>query len=179
VVGIEEIKPDEALFDRLCVMFGKSGLIERYLELARRYEAPDREDGPGPNMKNLVKIIQSHHANAKLFSKWRVIEMCSETINGWWWTGKLVMKRYNVIEIQFEGQNGILGVGSNLSHIWGVASRLVPDVQPPSGPLPYPQIAYDNDEERLDRMMGEIVRYFDEVKDVIRRDLADFPKGTL
>jgi hypothetical protein len=28
-------------------------------------------------------------------------------------------------------------------------------------------------------MMGEIVRYFDEVKDVIRHDLADFPKGTL
>jgi hypothetical protein len=176
---VDDTQFDEALFNRVCIMLGKSGLIDKYLEFARRYNAPDRPDGPGPKMKDLVKIIEGHGAAAKLFSKWRVIEIGSEMIHGWRWFGKLVMKRYNAFELQIEANNGVLSIGSNMNHIWGTASSLVPGILPPSGPLPFPVMAYDGDDERLNRMMGEIVGYFDEVKDMIRRDLRDFPKGSL
>jgi hypothetical protein len=165
--------PDEPMFERLCIALGKSGMIERYLELAHRYEAPDRADGPGPKMKELVKIIESYGATAKLISKWRLIEFGSEEIHGWRWFGKIVMKRYNAIELQIAGHKIPWVTGSNMNDIWGTTSRLVPGIQPPSGPLPFPVIAYDGDDERLDRMIGDIVEYFNDVKDVIRRDLMD------
>jgi len=171
--------PDEPMFERLCNVLGKSGLIERYLELAHRYESPDRPDGPGPKMKDLVKIIQGYGASAKLFTKWRVIEFGSEEINGWRWFGTIVMKRYNAIELQIAGHKIPWVTGSNMNHMWGVASRLVPGLQPPPDHNPFPVIAYDGDEERLNRMMGEIVAYFNDVKDIIRRDLTEFPEGTL
>jgi hypothetical protein len=171
---------DEELFNRFCVAIGKAGLIERYLEFAYRYESPFRDQAPGPNMKEIVKVIQDHGATAKLYSKWRVIELCSEVINGWWWTGKLVMKRYNVIEVQFEGKNGIQSLGSTMSDISHVASDLISKNQDSfSIPFKFPCPRYDGDDERLARMMAEVVEYFNEIKNVIRRDLTDFPKGTL
>jgi hypothetical protein len=168
---------DEALFNRFCIAFSEAGLIGKYLDFAVRYQAPFQDLAPGPNMKNLLKVIQAHGASAKLYNKWRVIEMCFEEIHGWSWLGKLVMKRYNQIEFQFEGRNGIKSIGSNMKRICRVGRGLVSGVD--DLPESFPGPRYDGDDERLDRMMGEIVAFFSEVKDMIRRDLPDFPKGTL
>jgi hypothetical protein len=167
-------KPDERMFKRLCILFGKSGLINKYLKLARRYEAPYHPGGPRLKLKDLVKLIEKHGAKAKVFSRWQVIDMAEEEINGWRWFAKIVMKRHNVIELQIAGYKGTKATGSTMNHIWGEASDLVPGIDPPSPPeILYPQIAYDGDDERLDRMIGDIVEYFNDVKDVIRRDLTD------
>ena len=161
-----------SVFERFCAAFGKAGLVSPYLAIARRYDIDGIPECPAPKLKLLQKIAQDYQAQTDISPKWRVMDFCMAEIHGWNWTADLVMKRYNVFEIGFKGENGKISIGSNMVYLCGTVADLVQGVES-NGP-PYARPVYDGDDERLRAMIGDLVRYFNQVHDFIRRDLVDF-----
>ena len=66
---------DSELHKRFCIAFGKAGLIPGFHDFAARFDFEWEHQVSGPNLTDIVKIIQAHHSTAKSFSKFRVVEI--------------------------------------------------------------------------------------------------------
>jgi hypothetical protein len=157
---------DPDLTDRLSLALAEAGVLSQFRAVCLRY-GPKTPYGAGRlKAKTLASALVAAGASAKAIPRFQVVQFGHQTIGDWTWFGVVHIQTGQVLEVMFEGADGIRSAGSTLHSLCNKAARQRPGIVE-SGP-PYPRPYYDDEPGRLEAIAADLAALIDAIQVVIR-----------
>ena len=175
---------NERRYARLLRILAQGGFVNEYIGLCREYNQKNYDDErPKLDFDRTVDLFKARDPSVKALKKWRMLEFGTENVREWVWTGSLVIKRYDGLELMLKGvsEDGTETVGAGWMNLADGARKLLPEsIRPSHANFSHPH--YDGSALTMERMVADIYELFRHTKTLIRQgwsneDEADAPES--